>query len=336
MIKEYIAEASTVEAAMSAAREGLSAPDTADVKYDIIAQPKKKILGLFGGSPAKVKAYYEMPDAPAAKKTEAKVGSFEKKAVKPAQKKQPAKPASNTAKQTPAPKQEIAVPPADTIKAGDDDAVAAYIKKTVSLMGLENVELTYSVEGKNITYNISCDGDQGLLIGRRGETLDALQYLARLAANRNGKDYDRVTINVGNYREKREESLKALAKRNASRVLKYGRNVSLEPMNPYERRIIHTAVQEIEGVRSFSVGTDMSRRVVIALEDGVTPAYASKGGYNNRGRGGKGGYNRGRSNYSDRSAYTPETGNENRTPKNDAAGSGLYGKIEVKKNDSAE
>lgn len=332
MIKEYIAEGATVEAAMAAARLGLAAPDSADIRYDVIAQPAKKFLGLFGGSPAKVKAYCELPD-PVEKKP-----APIKKTNKTEQKKQVEKPESKQEKQeAKSVKEAVPAIASEAVKVADDDAVAAYIKKTILLMGLENVELTCVAEGKNITYNITCDGDQGLLIGRRGDTLDALQYLARLAANRNGKEYDRVTINVGNYREKREESLKTLAKRNASQVLKYGRNVSLEPMNPYERRIIHTAIQDIEGVRSFSIGADMSRRVVIALEDGVTPTHPSKGGYNNRSNRSKGGYNRGKGGRSNsRSAYTPDSSAERRAPRSDAAGSGLYGKIDVKKSASEE
>lgn len=338
-MKEYIAEASTIEAAMQAAKQGLAAPETADVKYEVLAQPKKKTLGLFGGSPARVRAYYEAADpAPVIKK----------EPVKPAEKapKAPAKPAvkapEKAAERQPSPqleKEEAAAPDLVFVPVEADDPVANYLKKVIGLMGLSDLSVEYALAGKSVTYNLSCEGDQGLIIGRRGETLDSLQYLARLVANRAGKDYDHVSINVGNYREKREAGLRALAKRSASQVLKYGRNVSLEPMNPYERRIIHTAVQEIEGVQSFSVGADASRRVVIALEEGVTPTHPSRGGYNNRGRG-RGGYNnRGRGGYNrNRSSYTPRESADSapRAPKNDAAGSGLYGKIEVKKTAPAE
>ncbi|MBQ4267054.1 MAG: hypothetical protein IJB93_02575, partial [Clostridia bacterium] len=140
-------------------------------------------------------------------------------------------------------------------------------------------------------------------------------------------EYLRISINVGNYREKRKNTLRELAKKNSEKVLKYGRNVTFEPMNPYERRIIHTAVQEIEGVTSHSVGSDSNRRVVITLAEGVKPTHPSKGGYNNRGRGGKGGYNnRGRDRRSNNS-YTP-TG-EQRAPRTDAGAEkvSLYGKI---------
>ena len=120
-----------------------------------------------------------------------------------------------------------------------------------------------------------------------------------------------------------------LAAKNARTVLKYGRNVALEPMNPYERRIIHTAIQQIEGVTSFSTGVDSGRRVIIALEEGVTPSNPSKGGYNKRDnyRGGNrgGGNRRGGGGYHKKEAYQPAV---TREPRKDSAGS-LYGKIEI-------
>ena len=122
------------------------------------------------------------------------------------------------------------------------------------------------------------DGENvGTVIGRRGETLDAVQNLASLAADNGGKYY-RVSVNVGDYREKREQMLTSLAKRIANQVLKTGRGRRLEPMNPYERRIIHTAVQAIDGVVSSSVGKGDARRVVIYPENGEMPkerAYSS-------------------------------------------------------------
>ena len=110
--------------------------------------------------------------------------------------------------------------------------------------------------------------DIGFIIGHRGETLDALQYLASLVANHVDGSYFRVTLDVGNYREKRKETLEALGKKMAARAVKTGRNSSLEPMNPYERRIIHTAVQTVEGAKSWSEGVDQGRHVVIGPEGG--------------------------------------------------------------------
>ena len=170
-----------------------------------------------------------------------------------------------------------------------------------------------------------------MIIGRRGETLDAIQYLVSLVANRNEGEYTRVSINVGNYRQKREETLRSLAKRNAARVLKNGRNVVLEPMNPYERRIIHTAVQEVEGVVSHSIGSDSDRRVVIALAEGVKPTGGSNGrGYGSRGRGGydrRGGSRRG----GERRQSQPQAPAADRAPRSDVEGAFRYGKIEVNK-----
>ncbi len=343
MMKEFIAEGATIEAATQAAKQGLAAPFDADVKYEILAQPKKKTLGLFGGSPARVRAYYEADDPAPVKKPEPPRAPAATPAAKPAEKpaqrtKTEPKPAQKPAEAAPVSAEEEKEPVYTPI-AGDDE-VGAYLTQIVRLMGLTDAVLSVARDGKSITYRIESDGDQGLLIGRRGETLDALQYLARLVANRSSKDYDHVAINVGNYREKRETGLRTLAKRSAARVLKYGRNVSLEPMNPYERRIIHTAIQEIEGVQSFSVGSDTARRVVIALEEGVQPTNPSRGGYNNNRRGGgRGGYGgrggRGGYNNRQRSAYVPHE-TPDRAPKNDAAGSGLYGKIEVPKREPEE
>ena len=351
MIKEFIAEAATIEAATQAATRGLAAPETADVKYEVLAQPKKKTLGLFGGSPARVRAYYEAPDPAPVKKPAA--APAEPKAAPKAEKSAPAAAKSAPKAEKPVPQAESAAeeqpasarPQEEKAEAAlvyepvsDDDTVGAYLKKIVTLMGLTDAQITVAHNGKSVAYSIESEGDQGLLIGRRGETLDALQYLCRLVANRSEKTYDHVAINVGNYREKRETGLRSLAKRSAARVLKYGKNVSLEPMNPYERRIIHTAIQEIEGVQSFSVGSDASRRVVIALQEGVQPTNPSRGGYNNNRSRSRGGYNnRSRGGYNNRSrgAYVPRE-TPDRAPKNDAAGSGLYGKIEVRKPETEE
>lgn len=109
--------------------------------------------------------------------------------------------------------------------------------------------------------------DLGFIIGRRGDTLDALQYLVGLVANRGREDYYRVTLDIGNYREKREQALKGLAHKLASQAARTGRKHSLEPMNPYERRLIHTAVQDVKGATSWSVGSEPNRHVVIGPSD---------------------------------------------------------------------
>lgn len=152
-----------------------------------------------------------------------------------------------------------------------EDAAMQFIRQVAQNMGLDN--LTYSAkEGTNDDIVLKVNGDDaGLLIGHHGETLDALQYLCNLAANRRvdgeKRAYTRITLDVEDYREKREEALRALARRKAEKVLREKRSVMLEPMNPYERRIIHSAVQEIEGVTTNSIGVENNRRVVIFLED---------------------------------------------------------------------
>ncbi len=279
MIKEAIGTGSTIDEAKDAALKALAAPEDADIKYDVIEMPKAKVFGLFGGSPAKMRAYYEVEDDPFVKAKE-------------------------------------------------------YILTIIKSLGIEEATIEVEADDEDVRISISCGDDYGSVIGRRGETLDAIQYLTRLVINRGSEDYKRVSINVGNYREKRENTLRSLARKNAAKVRKYGRNVVLEPMNPYERRIIHTTVQEIEGVTSHSVGSDGDRKVVITLEEGVKPTNG--GGYNNRGRGGynKGGNRGGYRNGGNRGGYKRENSDApaapSRAPRSDSAGS-LYGKIEINK-----
>lgn len=141
---------------------------------------------------------------------------------------------------------------------------------------VKNMELNVEVKSEMVNekdMKITLEGESaGMLIGHHGETLDALQYLANLTANKGDEDredYTKITVDIENYRAKREETLRTLARRMAARVRKNGRSMTLEPMNPYERRIIHSEVQEIEGVSTYSVGSDDNRKIVICLEDRV-------------------------------------------------------------------
>ena len=320
MIKEAIGVASTVDDARKMAVENLHAPIDADVKVEILTFPKKKVLGLFGGADAKVRAYYddgaeekkETPKAekkPAPQKKEAPV----KKNVE--KKPQPKKEAKKEAPKKEAVKKETA-PAVDlsAIEPVENDATE-YLKSILVGMGFTDVAVTAREAEEDVYFEITCSEDYGNIIGRRGETLDALQYLTRLFVNRANDNNKRVALNVGDYRARREETLRALAKRQAQRVLKYGRSSSLEPMNPYERRIIHTAIQEIEGVTSHSVGEGDRRRVVVTPEGGD-----KRGSYRNDRRGGR-----------DRKApYVPQVSAE-REQKVDAVSSSRYGKIEPKK-----
>ena len=141
-------------------------------------------------------------------------------------------------------------------------AAAEYLTGIFRLMGAENCRITALRQGEATVLRV--DGENmGALIGRRGETMEALSYLASLVANRQEGSYVKLGLDVGGYRSKREKDLQALARRTAAKVAKTGRCFALEPMNPYERRIVHSAVSEMEGVRSESTGEGIERRVVI-------------------------------------------------------------------------
>ncbi len=326
MIHEAIATGATIDEAIANAKKELGAPAEADVRIEVLATPQKKILGLFGGSPAKAKAWYETPDAPAKKEVPEKKAPKAAKAPK-AEKPQPAVKAEVKAEE------EVKVPaeertPVDISASASLTSAVNYLTSVLKGMGVASLTVdAFRTAEDEIILELDCGDDYGIVIGRRGDTLDSIQYLTRLVANKQKKEneYLRISINVGNYREKRKNTLRELAKKNSEKVLKYGRNVTFEPMNPYERRIIHTAVQEIEGVTSYSVGADAGRRVVISLAEGVKPTHPSKGGYG-RGRGGKGGYNRGgRGGRSSNTVNAAPT----RAPRTDAGAEkvSLYGKI---------
>lgn len=344
MIKEAIAEGATIEEAIANAKQALGAPSDAEIHTEIIAMPKKKVLGLFGGSPAKAKASYTVADV-AAEKPVAK-----KAPARAAQSKAPAKPVSAQPKKAEPIKQEpvkvqeepeqekaeakeISRKKIDPSEKPSIETAVNYLKEVVLGMGVAQVEVeAFRTEDNEIILELDCGDDYGIVIGRRGDTLDSIQYLTRLAAGRKKEedDYTRISINVGDYRQKRKNTLVQLAKKNSAKVLKYGRNVTFEPMNPYERRIIHTTVQEIEGVNSHSVGSDSDRRVVITLAEGFKPTNPSKGGYNRRPYQKN---SRGRNNFRPKNSgqRKPQAQSDvpQRAPKTDAGAEGfsLYGKI---------
>ena len=284
MIREAIAKGDTVEQAFANACRELGV-ETTDAEFEILEMPTKKTFGLFGGSPARVRAYIEEPD--------------------PVEERDPA------------------------------EEAAAYLKNVLGEMGLSQASVEIQREKAGAALTLSGD-DIGFIIGHRGETLDALQYLASLVANHVDGTYYRITLDVGNYREKRKETLEALGKKMAARAVKTGRNSSLEPMNPYERRIIHTAVQTVAGAKSWSEGVDQGRHVVIGPEGGERPQprRSDRGrgvnrGRNDRNRGGKGGYNdRNRRPRGDRSRPNPAPRAEG--PKTDDPNTPIYGRIEKK------
>ncbi len=152
----------------------------------------------------------------------------------------------------------------------DPNPAKVFLESLLGTLGI-NADVTVS-DGEEGEMCLDIEGEgTGMLIGHHGETLDALQYLTSLANTRGADDENRkrrVTVDIGGYREKRAETLRTLARRMSARVLKYKRSVTLEPMNPYERRIIHSEVQNIEGVTTHSIGTDTDRRIVISLDRG--------------------------------------------------------------------
>ena len=306
MLIEKIGQGDTIEEARENARKLLNAPEYADIKFDIICAPSKKILGLFGGKKAQVKASFEKKEDKKPAKAKAKVKKVEKPAKKPAEKKEP-KPEVKKEKKEKAP---LDAKRLEEAKA----ACEVYVKEVTEKLLEREVELQAEiVDGETvfITLNSGDHDIDGVIIGHRGETLDSIQYLASLVANKGHDDYVRVTIDVANYREKRQATLTALAHRNAKNALRTGRKITLEPMNPYERHIIHTAVQDIEGVSSHSVGSNVDRRVVITPDE----AYVRR---DNR-RGGR------RSGGSSRSARPAPVQDEKREPKKDTTAAPLYG-----------
>lgn len=309
MIKEFIGTGKTIEEATQNAKLQLNAPETADVNVEIITMPeKKKFFGLIGGCDAKVKVSYD--DGRKEKKNvapKAAAPKREKKASTSA-KSYDEKPATKPKEAPKAEKPEEKISEKDI----DLDYACAYLKSMIEGLKVEDAKISAQIVDGTVEMTVECD-DYGIIIGRRGETLDSLQYLTSLAIKNVTNKYVRVSLNVGDYRAKREETLKALATKNANYVARSGRRYTFEPMNPYERRIIHTAVQEVEGVTSRSVGNGMDRRVVIEPEGGV------KKPYRNDRRGGR------------RPAPSTATVDPNREKKVDRADMPKFGKIEPKK-----
>ena len=203
------------------------------------------------------------------------------------------------------------------IKDTPDERAEKFLRDVLDKMTLQSVEIEKSTDENAVEFNLSGE-ELGFVIGRRGETLDALQYLTSLVANHGEDPYIKVTVNTGNYREKREKTLEILGRKLAFKAIKTGKKTSLEPMNPYERRIIHTAVQKVNGAISWSEGENAARHVVIGPDPKVK--QNRKGGYQNNRRGGRRSYNGGR-----KSSTAPV--NPDRVPLNEGGETGLYGRI---------
>lgn len=338
MVKDAIATGATIEEAQQSAIRSLNAPDDADVQFEVLQFPEKKKFGLFGGKQAEVRAFYEAKEekpkkVATVKKSSGAKAKAQQKAEKPAnQKKEKAAAPKKTAEEkkgaSPKKAEKAAEKPAEPREAVSMEEAPeqvkkayAYLKTVIEGLGIENYDIDVTKAGKEYFFEVSSEDNYSLLIGRRGETLDSIQYLTRLAANRGKEDGKsvRISINVGDYREKRERTLKDIARKNGRRVRKYGRNMTLNPMNPSERRIIHTTIAEMEGLQSYSIGSDADRRVVISLAEGVEPLQPRNNGgrgRNDRGRGGRGN-DRGGRGRNDRGGRG-NGGNRGRSAANDA------------------
>ena len=256
MIKEAIGYGDTIEEAKENAVLKLNVKEDADTEFDVLAFPQKKVLGLFGGSKAEVKAFIELPD-PKPQKVKK-----EKTAPKSQEKKETIKPVKEAPKTI-----EPAVTYVQESELSSDSRAAkaiTYLKPILENLGCTNISIKVAEKENSALIELQGEG-LGVIIGHRGETLDSLQYLAGLAAN-SGGGYYKVSLNIGDYRQRREETLINLASRICKQVLETGKCRTLEPMNPYERRIIHTAVQGFDGVTSASFGEGSERRVVIGIE----------------------------------------------------------------------
>ena len=281
MIRKQEATGKTVDEARAKACAllGVQAEDL-NVSYEVLEMPQKTgFLGL-KTTPAKVCVSVEEPDAPAAPAA-APAPAAEAAPVQETAPEVPAVPVEEPAAPVEAPAAEVEQPAAEqaapaAAAAADEEtevpivieenakvkAAVEYLQEVIAKMGVENV--TFSAVQKGEATIIRLDGEHlGALIGRRGETMESLSYLASLVANRLEGDYIKLGLDVAGYRDKRESDLTALAQRIGNKVRKTGRSFAMEPMNPYERRIIHSAISKMEGVRSESKGEGRDRRVVI-------------------------------------------------------------------------
>lgn len=281
MLREAIATGDTIEQAKEAACRELGV-ESYEAEFEVLQLPVKKTFGLFGGSPAKVRAF---------------------------------------------------------IRTSPADAAVDYLRTILGHMGVTDVTFTVKEEENGALISISGE-NVGFIIGHRGETLDALQYLAGLVSNHVENSYYRVTLDIGNYREKRRETLEVLGRKIAAKAVRTGRNTSLEPMNPYERRIIHTAVQTVEGAKSWSEGEDLGRHVVIGPIEGERPQPQrrpkgrrpdGKGGRPQGGRPPRGGSGSRPPRRDSSSAPRPQAAPQQPAQRRDDSAAPLYGRIDVKK-----
>ena len=239
MLKTLEKSGKTEEAAIAAALEELGL-DRDDVSVEIVERAKSGFLGI-GASPAVIRVQYEAPD-------------------------EEAEP------QAPAAEPEASVEPAAPVDEPESYArIRAFVSGLLEHMGIQaQIDITARDNG-GVNVNLSGSG-MGAVIGRRGETLDAIQHLTNYAVNRGSDKHMHISVDAESYRAKREESLVRLAEKMAAKAVKYKRSMALEPMNSYERHVIHTALQDYEGVTTSSTGTEPNRRVVVSYEKPQRPS----------------------------------------------------------------
>ena len=266
MIKTLEKSARNVDAAIEAALKELGMSRD-DVSVEILEMGKTGFFG-FGAQPARVRVSYEAPDpepvkpAPAPKAEKKPAPQKAEKAEKPAAK--PEKPAPQKAEKPQEKPAEVkAAAPADSDENPDYAAVRSFLSGLLERMGV-NADIDIGPRA-NGGINVNLTGSaMGAIIGRRGETLDAIQHLTNYVVNKDSEKHLHVSVDAEAYRSKREESLTHLAEKMAEKAIKYKRSMALEPMNSYERHVIHTALQNYEGVTTSSTGVEPNRRVVVS------------------------------------------------------------------------
>lgn len=347
MKREYIGTGKTVDEAIEAACAALGC-ERSEIEFEILALAKKSFFGL-RTTPAQVKVTWE-DGTPEPRANRPQEGRREKKAEKPAEKPAEKKqePRAEKPKNEPKPEKPKAEKPAEKKpeiepmrplpELSDEipeavkpkaELAAAYLTEVIKAMEVKDFTITPKMREDTLVLLIE-GSDLGVVIGRRGETLDSLQVLTGLAANRGEGEYVRVNLDSGNFREKRTRTLEELAVKMAKNAVRTGRSTTLEPMNPYDRRIIHAAVAGVEGAASTSIGEEPNRRVVISSLNPRKPQQDRRGGHGGRGRrGGRGGDRRRDSRPAENTAVNAEKPAAPKAPLKEAEDKPLYGKIEL-------
>ena len=264
MIKYLEKSGRTEDDAIAAALAELRM-DRDDVSVEILERAKSGFLGI-GASPAVVRVSYELPDEPAPAPAAEPVKPARPAPAKKAETARPARKAE-APKASPAP----APVSAPTDENEDYAAIRSFLSGLLERMNVKaDIEIRPRDNG-GVTVNLSGSG-MGAIIGRRGETLDAIQHLTNYVVNHGSDKHLHISVDAENYRSKREESLTKLAEKMAEKAVKYKRSMALEPMNSYERHVIHTALQNYEGVTTSSTGVEPNRRVVVSYVKPEQPA----------------------------------------------------------------